>query len=47
MLGNEDGQLCPGQQDTNRGNVPGKTNLKQIKKISKRLTCELFAFCII
>jgi hypothetical protein len=43
MLGNEDGQLCPGQQDADRGNVPRKiickTNLK-------KGLCAPFVFCI-
>jgi hypothetical protein len=47
MLGNEDGQLCPGQQDTDCGNVPSKIKFKtNLKYIKKGVKSELFVFCI-
>jgi hypothetical protein len=47
MFGNEDSQLCPGQQDADRGNVPSKTIFKQIENIKRvEVYSALFVFFI-
>jgi hypothetical protein len=44
MLGNEDGQLCPGQQNTDRGNVPRKTIFKEIEHFKR---VKVFTVCFL